>query len=103
MLRTLFASVPALAMAAVVLPAEAAPDGAKLYKQNCAMCHNAGLAKSPKFGDKEAWEPRVATGHDALLHSALTGKGAMPPKGGNSKLTDEEVAAALGHMLDAVK
>ncbi len=99
MLRILVAA----AVAAVVLPASASPDGMKVYKQNCAMCHNAGLAKSPKFGDKEAWESRLAAGRDAMLHSALAGKGAMPPKGGNSKLTDEEVAAALGHMLDAVK
>lgn len=88
---------------AVALPAVAAPDGAQVYKQNCAMCHNAGLAKSPKFGDKEAWEPRVAAGREALLHSALNGKGAMPPKGGNGKLTEEEVAAALSHLLAAVE
>jgi cytochrome c5 len=45
----------------------------------------------------------VATGRDALLNSALKGKGVMPPKAGNPKLTDEEVAAALDHMLEAVK
>lgn len=91
------------ALAAVVLPAAAEIDGAKVYKQNCAMCHKAGLANSPKFGDKEAWAPRVATGRDALLHSVLAGKGAMPPKGGNAKLTEEEVSAALGHILASVE
>ena len=67
------------------------------------MCHVPGLANSPKFGDKEAWAPRLATGRDALLASALKGKGVMPPKGGNPKLTDDEVAAALDHILAAAK
>ena len=67
------------------------------------MCHEPGLANSPKFGDKAAWAPRLATGRDALLASAIKGKGAMPPKAGNPKLTDDEVAAALDHMLAAVK
>jgi cytochrome c5 len=93
----------ALTLALTATTALAEPDGAKLYNQNCAMCHNAGLAKSPKFGDKEAWEPRVATGKETLLKSVLGGKGAMPPKGGNPKLSEDEVAAALGHMLKAVE
>jgi cytochrome c5 len=84
------------------LPARAA-DGATVYNQTCAMCHVPGLANAPKFGDKAAWEPRLAGGRDALLNSALKGKGVMPAKGGNPKLTDEEVAAALDHMLAAVK
>lgn len=102
MLRPLSFAAAALVFAAAA-PAVAAPDGAKVYNQNCAMCHNAGLAKSPKFGDKEAWESRMATGQPALLHSVLNGKGAMPPKGGNGKLTEEEVAAALSHILAAVQ
>jgi cytochrome c5 len=85
------------------LSAVAAPDGVKVYNQNCAMCHNAGLAKAPKFGDKEAWEPRLAGGQPALLQSVMQGKGAMPPKGGNPKLSEEEVAAALSHMVAAAK
>lgn len=80
-----------------------AADGATVYNQNCAMCHAVGLANSPKFGDKEAWAPRLATGRDALINSALKGKGVMPPKAGNPKLTDEEVVAALDHMVAAAK
>ena len=80
-----------------------AADGATVYNQNCAMCHVPGLANSPKFGDKEAWAPRLATGRDALLTSVLKGKGVMPPKGGNPKLTDDEVAAALDHIMAAAK
>lgn len=84
------------------LPAHAA-DGSAVFNQACAMCHVPGLANAPKLGDKAAWEPRVATGREALLNSALKGKGAMPAKGGNPKLSDDEVAAAVDHLLAAVK
>lgn len=80
-----------------------AADGATVYNQNCAMCHVPGLANAPKFGDKAAWAPRLETGRDALLASALKGKGAMPPKAGNPKLSDEEVAAALDHLLASAR
>ena len=94
----------ALALIAALSGATAfAADGTTVYNQACAMCHVPGLANAPKFGDKAAWAPRLATGRDTLLASAIKGKGAMPPKAGNPKLTDEEVAAALDHMLAAVK
>lgn len=91
------------AVACLSTGAAQAADGPAVYNQNCAMCHAPGLANSPKFGDKEAWAPRVKTGRDALLASAIKGKGVMPAKGGNPKLSDEDVGAALDHMLAAVK
>jgi cytochrome c5 len=95
---------PALSLALFTSMGTAhAADGATVYNQNCAMCHAVGLAESPKFGDKAAWAPRLATGRDALINSALKGKGVMPPKAGNPKLSDEEVVAALDHMVAAVK
>jgi cytochrome c5 len=96
----------ALFTLAATLPAaspSSAADGTLVYNQNCAMCHAVGLANSPKFGDKDAWAPRIATGRDALLNSALNGKGVMPARAGNPKLTDEEVAAAMDHMVAAAK
>ncbi|MBQ0929682.1 c-type cytochrome [Ideonella alba] len=90
-----------LALCAPLLAAAA--DGATVYNQNCAMCHVPGLANAPKFGDKAAWAPRLEAGREALLNSALKGKGAMPPKAGNPKLTDEEVGAALDHLLASAR
>ncbi|RZS47572.1 c-type cytochrome [Sphaerotilus mobilis] len=95
-------SAAALCALLAAAPAQAA-DGAAVYNANCAMCHVPGLANAPKMGDKAAWAPRVATGRDAMLASAIKGKGAMPPKAGNPKLSDEEIGAALDHMLAAVK
>jgi len=67
------------------------------------MCHAAGVANAPKFGDKAAWAPRAATGTGALLASVRAGKGAMPPKGGAASLGDDEIKAAIDFMLAAAK
>jgi cytochrome c5 len=103
------ASAPAAA-AAPAQVATAAPaaspgkaDGKSIYDQTCHVCHAAGIAGSPKFGDKAAWAPRIATGMDTLYNVALHGKGAMPPKGGNAALSDAQVKAAVDYMVAAVK
>ncbi len=46
-----------------------------------------------------AWGPRIATGYDALLHSALAGKGAMGPQGGGD-FTDLEIGRAVVYMAN---
>ena len=99
-LRTLSAFAT---LALFSIGAQAAPDGLTVYNQNCAMCHTPGLANSPKLGDKAGWAPRLTAGRAALLESSIKGKGAMPPRGGNPKLTDEELAAGLDYMLASVK
>jgi cytochrome c5 len=67
------------------------------------MCHATGLANAPKYGDKAAWGPRIATGRAALLASATNGKGAMPAKGGNAALSAEDLGAAIDYMVSAAK
>ena len=67
------------------------------------VCHGAGIAGAPKFGDKAAWAPRLKAGMDALYTTAIKGKGAMPPKGGNTALADADVKAAVDYMAAAVK
>ncbi len=99
------------ALAAAKTPAVAAPGGVvtvaagtgeALYKQACVACHAAGVAGSPKFGDKEAWAPRIKTGLDMLTASVVKGKGAMPPKGG-STASDADIRAAVEYMVTAAK
>ena len=55
--------------------------GEQVFAAQCTACHTAGALGAPKFGDAEAWAPRIKTGFDALLHSALAGKGQMPRAG----------------------
>ena len=81
----------------------AAADGKKVYDTTCTACHTAGVANAPKPGDKAAWAPRIKQGMDALVQSALKGKGAMPPKGGNASLSDADIRAAVEFMVSQSK
>jgi cytochrome c5 len=81
----------------------AAADGKKVYDTACVACHATGVAGAPKLGDKVAWAPRLASGTSALYQTALKGKGAMPPKGGNMALPDADVKAAVDFMTATVK
>jgi len=84
--------------------ASAAPaDGKSTYDKTCMACHSTGAAGAPKLGDKAAWAPRLKQGIAALHASALKGKGAMPPKGGNTGLPDDAVKAAVDYMAAAAK
>jgi cytochrome c5 len=88
---------------AAATPTAGKADGKATFDKTCAVCHATGLAGAPKFGDKGAWAPRIATGLDTLHNSALHGKNAMPPKGGNLALTDADVIAAVDYMVGAAK
>ena len=90
-----------IAPAAAVTPV-AAGAGEALYKQACVVCHAAGVAGAPKFGNKDSWALRIPMGVDTLTASVIKGKGAMPPKGG-STASDAEIRATVEYMLAAVK
>ena len=77
-------------------------DGAALYKTACFACHDAGVAGAPKFADKALWAPRIATGVDAMTKTVITGKGAMPPRGG-TQLTDAQIREVVEYMAAAAK
>lgn len=74
--------------------------GEEVYKAQCVACHASGAAGAPKFGDVAAWAPRIATGYDTLLNSALKGKGAMAAQGGGD-LQDIEIGRAVVYMTAA--
>ncbi|MGD7312460.1 c-type cytochrome, partial [Ralstonia pseudosolanacearum] len=76
--------------------------GKKVYDSTCQMCHAAGVAGAPKFGDKAAWAPRIAEGKAKMYDIALHGKGAMPPKGTYAG-SDDDVKAAVDFMAAAAK
>ena len=71
-------------------------------QQVCQACHAAGVLNAPKFGDKDAWAPRLKEPMDTVYNYALHGKGAMPPKGG-STASDADVKAAVDYMVSAAK
>ncbi len=95
-----------IAAAAVLLtPAAAMAErsGEEIYNTKCSVCHAAGIAGAPKFGDAAAWAPRAEKGIDGLLATAITGLNAMPPKGTCMDCSDSELKAGIQYMLDAAK
>ena len=80
-----------------------ADKGKELYDTKCFTCHASGVAGAPKFGDKEAWAPRIATGMDAIMTVVKNGKGAMPPKGTCMDCSDEDLKKAVEYMINAAK
>jgi cytochrome c5 len=73
--------------------------GMQVYTAQCAACHTAGVAGAPKLGDAAAWAPRIATGYEAMLTSALKGKGSMGPQGGGD-FSDFEIGRAVVYMAN---
>ncbi len=73
--------------------------GEQVYTAVCSACHAAGALGSPKFGDEAAWGPRIKTGYEALLHSALKGKNSMPAQGGG-ETSDYEIGRAVVFMAN---
>jgi len=80
--------------------AETLATGKLVYEKTCAACHATGLVGAPKIGDKEAWSAHIHHGVDHMVESAIKGKGAMPAKGGNTSLSDDEVKAAVGYIVE---
>jgi cytochrome c5 len=80
--------------------AETLATGKMVYEKTCATCHATGLVGAPKIGDKEAWSAHIHHGVDHMVESAIKGKGAMPAKGGNASLSDDEVKAAVGYIVE---
>ncbi|MBB5205622.1 cytochrome c5 [Inhella inkyongensis] len=73
--------------------------GEQVYQAQCAACHGTGAAGAPKLADAAAWGPRLKGGFDALLNSALKGKGAMGAQGGGD-FSDYEIARAVVYMAN---
>jgi cytochrome c5 len=76
----------------------AAADGKAIYDKSCGACHNTGMAKAPKLGDKAALKGDSAT----LTASVIKGKGVMQPRAGTT-LKDDEIKASVDYMLAQAK
>ena len=73
--------------------------GEQVYAAQCSACHAAGAAGAPKFGDAGLWAPRIKTGYESMLNSALKGKGAMGAQGGGD-YSDYEIGRAVVYMAN---
>jgi cytochrome c5 len=73
-------------------------SGEEVVKAVCSACHATGAAGAPKIGDKAAWAPRIKEGLATLVKTAISGKGAMPARGGSPDLSDLEITRAIVNM-----
>ncbi len=95
---------PVVTLAGIQANSSAAPGDManmsprQLYEGACMACHASGVAGAPKTGDAAAWQPRMGDGIDGLLSRAISGKGAMPPKGG-STYSDEQLRSIIEYIL----
>ena len=80
-------------------------SGEEVYNQTCIACHGAnGKGMVPGAPDFTKADGPLSQSDEVLLQHITEGfmsKGspmAMPPKGGNSSLSEEEIQAVLQHM-----
>ena len=74
-------------------------DGQLIYDRACGTCHESGAGGAPLM-TASAWAGRLEKGKDELVANAITGIGAMPPRGGRRDLTDEQIEVSVAFMLD---
>ena len=69
----------------------------EVYANNCAMCHDNGVA--PSVGDSE-WSTFTAKGMKAVYKNAIDGTdGGMPPKGGSS-ISDSDFKLVVDYVIN---
>ena len=90
---------------AAAAPAQAASSGPRsgsdVYNSACTACHATGVAGAPVLGNADQWAPRIEQGMDTLIDHAINGFNAMPPKGACASCSDEEIVAAVEHMVES--
>jgi cytochrome c5 len=89
----------AAAMAALPPAADVVVDGESVYAGLCKACHEAGVAEAPIAKSDQMATRLNEKGVDTLVANAINGLNAMPPRGGNPTLTDEQIRAAVEFML----
>ncbi|KXI23916.1 c-type cytochrome [Photobacterium sanguinicancri] len=88
--------------APAVVVAAGPRDGNTVYGTFCIACHGTGVMSAPKLGDAGDWSPRLAKGMDVLTDHAVNGFNAMPAKGSCMDCSDDEIVAAINHMIEGL-
>lgn len=100
---TVLAGVAAMAIAIAGGHSSNELSGQAVYEANCANCHSGGFggffSGAPKVGDKKDWQELIPKGIDTLTANTITGIGKMAARGQCESCTDEEIRAAVEHMV----
>jgi cytochrome c5 len=78
--------------------------GRQVWLETCKACHAQGISGAPIIGNKTMWGPRIAKGEATLFKHAIEGWESdvgnhMPAKGGNAKLSEDEVKSAVRFVM----
>lgn len=74
-----------------------------VYENNCAMCHNTGMANAPQPDDADHWNTRLEeAGLDGIVTNAINGVNAMPPRGMCTDCTDDEIRQVVEFIMQDV-
>lgn len=87
---------------ATVAVATGPRSGDTVYNTFCSACHGAGVMGAPKIGNAGDWAPRIAQGKDVMTDHAINGFNAMPAKGSCMDCSDDEIIAAIDHMIEGL-
>ena len=79
--------------------ADVVVDGPAVYDSLCKTCHVAGIANAPIPGTEQMAAREAERGVDGLVQNVINGLNAMPARGGNPNLTDQQIQAAVEFML----
>ena len=82
--------------------AAAGPKSAEEVYKTCAACHDTGAAGAPKFRNAADWSSRLSAGIETVYANAINGKGGMPAKGLCMSCSDDEIKAAVDHMIQGL-
>lgn len=102
--RLFIRSLLIISLATLSFQVSANEVGKSIYDKYCHICHNTGVANSPKLGDKEAWAPRIAKGEEELLKVVITGTTTgLPPKGMCMECDDEMLLETIRYMISTTE
>jgi len=87
------------AAVAAVPATDGVVDGEAVYNGLCKTCHETGVAGAPVAKTDQFGTRLAEKGLETLVQDAINGLNAMPPRGGNPSLTDEQIKAAIEYML----
>jgi cytochrome c5 len=99
-IQSILYSILILVFSQTIFAAEKTASGESIYKEVCAVCHNAGVANAPKIGDQNGWKKLIGEGQVIIMAHGYVGIRAMPPKGGKESLSVEQFAEALNYMVN---
>ena len=77
-------------------------SGADIYNKSCVACHSSGVLGAPKLQDAADWAPRMEQGFDTVLQNAINGVRAMPPMGTCGDCSNDDIKAAIEHMIEGI-